>query len=73
VDGKRTLTAEAGLASMHGGGTGGNPYAIKNGQLEGSLDDGSAFTSRIFKLGDRYLGARSDEGGYVNYEVVVVK
>ena len=73
VDGTRTLTAEAGLASMHGGGTGGNPYAIKNGQLEGSLDDGSAFTSRIFKLGDRYLGARSDEGGYVNYEVVVVK
>ena len=72
-DGQRTLAGEAGFGAMHGGGTSSNPYAIKNGQLEGSLDDGSSFTSRIFKLGDRHLAARSDEAGYVNYEVVAIR
>ena len=72
ADGMRTLAGEAGFAALHGGGAGKNPYVIKNGQLEGSLDDGSSFTSRIFKLGDRHVGARSDEAGYVNYEVVAI-
>ena len=72
-DGKRTLTTQAGLSAMHGGASAGNPYAIKNGQLEGSLDDGSQFTSRIYKLGDRYVASRSDEAGYVNYEVVSIR
>jgi hypothetical protein len=72
-DGQRTLASTVGFAAMHGGGTGKNPYAIKNGQLQGSLDDGSSFTSRIFKVGDRYVGARSDEAGYVNYEVAAIR
>jgi Protein of unknown function (DUF3604) len=72
ADGKRTLTAAAGFAGLHGGaGLGTNPYEIKGGRLSSSLDDGSTFSSRIFKLGDRYVAARSDEAGYANYELTV--
>ncbi len=71
-DGRRTLTADPGFAAIHGGaGLGTNPYEIKDGRLSSSLDDGSRFSSRIFRLGDRYVAARSDEAGYANYELVV--
>jgi Protein of unknown function (DUF3604) len=68
-DGMRTLAATAGFASAHGQGAAKNPYAIKDGKLSGRLDDGSQFSSRLFKHRGRYLAARDDEAGYVNYEV----
>ena len=73
ADGKRTLTNLAGFASFHGG-LGGttNPYTIENNMLSSSFDDGSQFSSSIYKLGDKYYGAKSDEAGYVNYEVVAI-
>ena len=72
TDGNRTLTAAVGFAGLHNGGSyGTNPYEIKDGRLSSSLNDGSRFSSRIFKLGDRYVAARSDEAGYANYEVKV--
>lgn len=69
-DGQRTLTSLAGFASLHGG-LGGttNPYSIENNMLSSSFDDGSQFSSRIYQLGDKYYGAKSDEAGYVNYVV----
>ena len=33
-----------------------------------SFDDGSKFSSQLYKVGDRYLAAKSDEAGYANYE-----
>lgn len=67
-DGKRTLTQLAGFAGFHGE-LGGmvNAYTIEDNMLSSSFDDGSAFSSRIYKLGDKYYGAKSDEAGYVNY------
>ncbi len=71
-DGKRTLVGFAGFAGMHRHGMS-NPYTITDGRLESSFDDGSTFSSRLFKLGDRFLGAKSDEAGYCNYEVIAAK
>lgn len=72
-DGQRTLTSLATFAGFHGGfGGTTNPYTIENNMLSSSFDDGSEFSSRIYKLGDKYYGAKSDEAGYVNYEVVAI-
>jgi hypothetical protein len=73
-DGKRTLDALSGFASSHGS-FGGitNPYTIENNMLSSSFDDGSKFSSRIFELNGQYYGAKSDEAGYVNYEVVAIE
>ena len=73
-DGKRTLTNLAGFAGFHGG-LGGttNPYTIENNMLSSSFDDGSEFSSRIFKLENKYYGAKSDEAGYVNYIVEAIE
>ena len=74
ADGKRTLTNLAGFAGFHGG-LGGttNPYTIEKNMLSSSFDDGSQFSSRIYKLGDKYYGAKSDEAGYVNYVVEAIE
>jgi hypothetical protein len=69
-DGKRTLTTEAAFIAVHGGGTiATNPYEIRDGRLHSSFDNGSRFSSQVFKVGNRYLAAKSDEAGYVNYEI----
>ncbi len=69
-DGKRTLTTEATFVALHGGNPlATNPYEIRDGRLHSSFDDGSRFTSQVFKVGNRYLAAKSDEAGYVNYEI----
>jgi hypothetical protein len=67
-DGKRTLATEAAFGAIHGGAAT-NPYEIRDGQLHSSFDDGSRFSSQVFNVGNRYLAAKSDEGGYVNYEI----
>ncbi len=73
-DGKRTLSSLAGYASAHGS-FGGitNPYTIEKNMLSSSFDDGSQFSSRIYKLEDKYYGAKSDEAGYVNYVVEAIE
>jgi hypothetical protein len=72
-DSKRTLMAEVGFASFHGG-LGGttNPYTIADNMLSSSFEDGSEFSSHIYSLNGKYYGAKSDEAGYVNYEVVAI-
>ena len=67
-DGLRTLTASAAFGASHGQGAAKNPYVIKDGKLSSRLADGSQFSTRIYKQGGRYLAAKDDEAGYVNYE-----
>ena len=44
-------------------------YSIQNGKIVTSLD-GTPFGVTVYKVGDKYLAARSNEFGYANYEVV---
>lgn len=45
------------------------PYAIKNGKLVTMIGN-TPFEMAIYKLGDQYYGARSNEFGYANYELL---
>jgi len=45
-------------------------YSIANGKLVTMLSQ-SPFEITVYKLGDTYLGARSNEFGYANYEVLL--
>jgi hypothetical protein len=77
TDGRRLVTAidgqPQGLVEMAGMGHGGNPsYQIKDGKLITDIA-GTPLEITVYKLGDRYLAARAEEYGYVNYDVVPVK
>ena len=55
---------------FHGGLTGqGSAYAIKDGAIVTTLGN-APYEATVYKLGDKYFGARSNEFGYANYEVV---
>jgi hypothetical protein len=55
---------------LHGGLTGqGTAYAIKNGAIVTTLDN-TAYEVKVYKVGDKYMAARNNEFGFVNYEVV---
>jgi len=78
TDGKRELrnltipqSGIVGFQSMHGGGRIATiaPYKIKGGQLITTFNKRS-FAVRIYKLGNNYYGARNNEFGFVNYELV---
>ena len=58
---------------MHGGQMG-TPasYEIKENRLVTTLG-GSPFEVTVYKTGDKYLAARSNEFGFANYEVTEVK
>jgi Protein of unknown function (DUF3604) len=43
-------------------------YVIRDGQLVTTINK-SPFVVTVYKLGDKYYGARSNEFGYANYEV----
>jgi Protein of unknown function (DUF3604) len=43
-------------------------YVIRDGQLITTINK-SPFAVTVYKLGDKYYGARSNEFGYANYEV----
>jgi len=45
-------------------------YSIANGKLVTMLSQ-TPFQVTVYKLGDAYLGARSNEFGYANYEVLL--
>jgi len=55
---------------FHGGSLGtGTAYAIKDGAIVTTLG-GLPYEATVYKVGDKYLAARSNEFGYANYEVV---
>jgi hypothetical protein len=45
------------------------PYYINNGKIVTSLV-GTPIEMTVYKMGDKYIGARSNEFGYANYEVI---
>ena len=44
-------------------------YSIENGKIITTLA-GTPFEVTVYKLGDKYFAARSNEFGYANYEVI---
>jgi Protein of unknown function (DUF3604) len=46
-----------------------SPYYINNGKLVSELI-GTPFEITVYKMGDKYYGARSNEFGYANYEII---
>ena len=46
-----------------------SPYSIKDGKII-TYVAGSPFTVTVYKLGDTYYGARSNEFGYANYQIL---
>ena len=72
VDGKDPSAGEM-FNVMHGGQMG-TPasYEIKENHLVTTLG-GSPFEVTVYKTGDKYLAARSNEFGFANYEVTEVK
>ena len=45
------------------------PYKIEGGKVVTTISQ-DPFSVTIYKLGDTYYGARSNEFGYVNYEII---
>ena len=45
------------------------PYKIEGGKLVTTISQ-DPFSVTIYKLGDTYYGARSNEFGYANYEII---
>ena len=45
------------------------PYKIESGRLVTNISQ-TPFSTTIYKLGDTYYGARSNEFGYANYEII---
>ena len=45
------------------------PYKIENGKVVTTISQ-DPFAVTIYKLGDTYYGARSNEFGYANYEMI---
>jgi hypothetical protein len=62
----QSLTGDAVEASYLGTS---RTYNIQNGKIVTELA-GTPIEITVYKLGDRYLGARSNEFGYANYEIV---
>jgi len=46
-----------------------SPYYINNGKIVTEIA-GTPIEVTAYKLGDKYYGARSDEFGYANYEII---
>jgi hypothetical protein len=72
VDGKQPEPGEA--FDVTGAGALGSPapYEIKGGQVITTIGE-TPFAVTVYKLGDKYMAARSSEFGYANYEVEEIK
>jgi hypothetical protein len=46
-----------------------SPYYINNGKLV-TVVAGTPIETTVYKLGNKYIGARSNEFGYANYEII---
>jgi hypothetical protein len=69
IDGKLPQPSEIGDV-MHGGAVGASSfYAINDGKIVTSLGN-APYHVAVYKVGDKYFGARSNEFGYANYEIV---
>ncbi|HRD91368.1 MAG TPA: DUF3604 domain-containing protein, partial [Accumulibacter sp.] len=68
VNGRQAALTGAG-EMMHGGD---QDYEIRDGRLRTDIN-GTEFDVAVYKLGDKYLAARSNEFGYANYEVEPLK
>jgi hypothetical protein len=69
VDGKIPQPGHVGDV-MHSGELGApSSYAIKDGKIVTSIGN-QGYEVTVYKLGDKYFGARSNEFGYANYEIV---
>lgn len=69
VDGSLPQPAQVGDV-FHGGALGSSAYySIKDGKITTSLGN-APYEVAVYKLGDKYFGARSNEFGYANYEIV---
>jgi hypothetical protein len=64
-----TLPSESGNLAKSSYQTVPTPYSVQNGKLVTTLGD-TPFELAIYKLGDAYYGARSNEFGYANYELL---
>jgi hypothetical protein len=62
----QSLTGDAALASYDGTS---RMYEIKDGRILTALA-GTPIEVKVYKLGEKYLGARSNEFGYANYEII---
>ena len=68
VDGKLLPPTEVGDV-LHSGELGSPAeYAIQDGQIITTLE-GTPFAVTVYKTGDKYVAARSNEFGYANYEI----
>jgi len=63
------LPSEVGDLSRAGYQVAASPYSIQDAKLVTTLG-GTPFSMTVYKLGDTYHGARSNEFGYVNYEIL---
>jgi hypothetical protein len=79
TEGKRVITSRDGKPGAAGdliaiselGGSGESAaYEIRNGQVVTTIG-GTPFEVTLYKVGDKYVAARSNEFGYANYEVQV--
>jgi Protein of unknown function (DUF3604) len=68
IDGKPTDLRES-AEMMHAGEL---QYEIRDGRLLTEIN-GAPFEVTVYKVGDRYVAARSNEFGYANYEVEVAR
>jgi hypothetical protein len=69
VDGKIPQPGQVGDV-MHSGELGSpSSYAVKDGKIVTSIGN-LGYEVTVYKLGDKYFGARSNEFGYANYEIV---
>ena len=46
-----------------------SPYQIKDGKIVTTVGN-APFEITVYKLGEKYFGARSNEFGYANYEII---
>ena len=68
VDGKQPPAGQ--VADVMHSGELGSPghYEIRDGKIRTTIA-GAPFELTVYKVGDKYIAARSNEFGYVNYEV----
>ena len=76
VDGRRLISSIDGKLPnqeqmgdlMHPGGAAGAQYEIRDGRLVTTIE-GTPFEVTVYRQGDKYVAARTNEFGFANYEV----
>ena len=76
VDGKRIITELDGELATgrqlgHSVSSSSAAYEIKDGHIVTTIE-GTPFELTVYRSGDKYVAARSDEFGHANYELVKV-